>query len=123
MTHLSAKRSATALVMTAVLAVPGAAAARTPTERFVPDGPDAGLYCGKDYSKNAVTGDYCVHLKATVASSPQGVAKDGDSSWDGARIGGIGALALVVAAAGSAGLRQRRSAAATSGGSGSPATS
>jgi hypothetical protein len=122
MTRTSAKRSMTALVMTAALAVPGASAARTPTERFVPDGPDAGQYCGKDYSQNSVTGDFCVRLRATVASSPQGVAKDGGSSWDGARIGGIGALALVVAAASSAEIRRRRSAASTTASPGSPAT-
>ena len=122
MTHMSAKRSVTALVMTAVLAVPGAAAARTPTQRFVPNGPDAGLYCGKDYSQNSVTGNYCVRLKAAVASPTQAVDKDGGSSWDVARVGGIGALALVVAAAGSAGILRRRGAASTTGSSGSPAT-
>jgi hypothetical protein len=121
MTHMSAKRSATALVMTAVLAVPGVATARAPTG-FVPDGPDAGVYCGEDYSQNSVGGDYCVRLRATVASQPRGAAKHGDSSWGGGRAGGIAALALVVAAAGTAGIRQRRSAAATSDRPGSPAT-
>jgi hypothetical protein len=115
MTRMSVKRSATALVMTAALAVPGAATAGTPNDGFVPDGPDAGVYCGKDYSQNSVTGDYCVRLNATVAPAAQGGAKDA-GAWSGdERTCVIAALALLIAAAGGTAFLRRRTARSTSG--------
>ena len=122
MTIMSASRRATALLVTAVLAVPGVATARTPTERFVPDGPDAGLYCGKDYTQNPVGGDYCVRLRATVASPQQGVAKHTGTSGSDGRTRLIAALGVLLAIAGGTGVLRRRTAASTSRSHGSPAT-
>ena len=120
---MSASRTATALLVTAALAVPGAAAARTPSERFVPSGPDAGVYCGKDYSQNSVTGDYCVRLRATVASPQQGVAKHTSSPGSEGRTRLIAALGVLLGAAGITAILKYRAVAPRGRSHRSPATS
>jgi hypothetical protein len=141
MTPIPPRRSAAALVITALLALPGAAdasagaagddspalgpgtaTARTQAVRFVPEGPTAGTYCGKDYSQNSVGGDYCVRLKASASSPPQNVVSRGGSSWGDAGARAVAALALVLAAAGSTTVLRRRRAASGARGHRSPAT-
>jgi hypothetical protein len=141
MTPIPPKRSVAALVMTALLALPGAAdasagaagdhspalgpgtaTARTQAVRFVSDGPTAGLYCGKDYSQNSVGGDYCVRLKASPSSPPLNVVKRDGFSWGDAGGGAVAALALLIAATGGAAVLRRRRAASGARGDRSPAT-
>jgi hypothetical protein len=131
MARISSKRKAAALVTTALAltAIVAPSAGALPDKgvqgstgaqsagavgRFVPEGPDAGVYCGKDYSQNSVTGDYCVRLKATPSLPPIAAKHDG-FSWGDAEAGAGAALALLVAAAGSTTvLRRRRAVAAAS---------
>jgi MYXO-CTERM domain-containing protein len=81
-----------------------------------------GVVCGKDYSKNSVSGDYCApraHSTTTVrsaTSSPpaQVVVKNDGFSWANAAAGAGMALAIGLVAAGAAvAIRRRRPAAPT----------
>jgi hypothetical protein len=124
------RRRLEALAMTALLALPAAAAASAGATgahapaagqgaaaaraRFVPQGPDAGLYCGKDYGQNSATGDYCVRLKATSSPPPVVVKHDG-FSWGDAGAGAVAALALGVATAGGTAVLRRRRATPSAG--------
>ena len=68
--------------------------------------------CGKDYSKNAATGDYCA-TPTTKASStfvpPAPAASSSDDfAWGDAAVGAGGALALVALAGGAATVTRRR---------------
>jgi hypothetical protein len=76
----------------------------------MPDGPDSGLYCSKNYSQNPLGGDYCVRLKATASPPPQSAVGRG-FSWGDAGAGGAAALALILAAAGTTAVLRRRRAA------------
>ncbi len=133
MTRISLKRTVavavTVLALTAMAAPTASAeqgsASSQPTQaagRFVPTGPDAGLYCGKDYSQNSATGDYCVRLKATCSSPAPVAAKQDGFSWGDARAGAGAVLALVLAAAGGIAVLRRRRAASATRVHGSPAT-
>jgi hypothetical protein len=134
MTRIAPKRTVAVLLTAAALAAPAAgavpaeqvhgSAANQPapaTARFVPDGPDSGLYCGKDYSRNPMGGDYCVRIKATASPPPQSAVKRG-FSWGDAGAGGAATLALILAAAGCTAVVRRRRAASRARGHGSPAT-
>jgi hypothetical protein len=69
--------------------------------------------CGKDYSMNSATGDYCKSLTDTSSSTvepPAPLASSGNSdfAWGDAAVGAGGALALVVLAGGAATVTRRR---------------
>jgi hypothetical protein len=106
-----------ALIALAASAVaPVAAGARTlPADP--PASHDVGITCGKDYSRNSVSGDYCAPKTssapsiATRTTSPptQVVVKhDSGFAWGEAGMGAGGALALVAIAGGSAFALRRR---------------
>ena len=134
MTRIAPKRTVAVLLTVGALAAPAARAAPAEpvqgkadtqpapaTASFVPDGPDSGLYCGKNYSQNSVGGDYCVRLKATASPPPQSALKRG-FSWGDAGAGGFAAMALIVAAAGCIAVLRRRRAASRARGHRTPAT-
>jgi hypothetical protein len=106
MTPISPRRRLAALVTTALAIT--AIAAPTAGARFVPEGPDAGVYCGKDYSQNSATGDYCVRLKATSSSPAPTAGKHDGFTWGEAETGGAALVLLIAAAGGTAVVRRRR---------------
>jgi hypothetical protein len=121
MTPISPKRTVAGVLVLAAIAAPTAGASPAEqvqgsasshsapaAQRFVPYGPDAGVYCGKDYSRNSATGDYCVRLKATTSSPLQNVVKHDDFSWGDAGTGAGAALGLLIAVAGSTVVIRRR---------------
>lgn len=138
MTHLAPKRTvAGVLAVAATVACAAPAAGALPADqvqgspdpqsapasaRFVPEGPTAGLYCGRDYSQNSAGGHYCVRLKAATASPPQNHLKDDGSSWSNAELGAAAALALLLAGAGSTAVLRRRRATSGPRGPRTPAT-
>jgi hypothetical protein len=70
--------------------------------------------CGKDYTKNAATGDYCATPTSTSSSSftPAAPVASGGSddgfAWGDAAVGAGGAIALFALAGGAATVTRRR---------------
>jgi hypothetical protein len=89
------------------------------------------MTCGKDYSRNSVTGDYCVTTASTApstlpaSSSPTPVVTTDDSgfAWGDAGAGAGGAFALVALTAGGVIVLRRRHGPSTPDERRSPATS
>jgi hypothetical protein len=115
-------RNLALIAVTAAALFPAAASATYQGGGSPADGHDVGLTCGKDYSRNSVSGDYCVRYSSSpksvpaVKSSPraQTVAKHAGFSWGDAGAGAGGALALILAATGgTAVLRHRRALSST----------
>jgi hypothetical protein len=104
--------------LTTTALVPAAAAA---------SGHEAGLICGKNYSKNSATGDYCVErsssLSATSPLPPQVIVKHDGFSWGDAGAGAGAAFAVMFAAAGGTVVLRRRRTSSPAPGQRSPATS
>jgi hypothetical protein len=72
--------------------------------------------CGKDYSKNAATGDYCAPVSESSSSTlvpPPAPASSSSSSddfaWGDAALGAGGALLVVALAGGAMTVTRRRS--------------
>jgi hypothetical protein len=105
----------------AVIAVAGTALLPPTALAMVPRQDGAGsagaaLICGKDYSKNSVSGDYCVRrvpasapAATPISSQPtRVVVRNQGFSWGDAFAGAGVALAIVLTVAGGATLRRRR---------------
>jgi hypothetical protein len=98
-------RNAALIAMAVTALAPAAAGARpVPADNSV---------CGKDYSKNAATGDYCAPLSKTSSSTsipaaPAASSGSSDFAWGDAAVGAGGAIALVALAGGAATVTRRR---------------
>ena len=90
------------------------------------------MTCGKDYSRNSVTGDYCVTTSGVSAAPvdlpasapPDAVVATDDSgfSWSDAGAGAGGVLAVVALTAGGVIVLRRRHATSSADQRRSPAT-
>lgn len=88
------------------------------------------MTCGKDYSRNSVTGDYCVTtasatpsaLRASSSSTPVVTTEDSGFAWGDAGAGAGGAIALVALTAGGVIVLRRRHGPSTPDERQSPAT-
>jgi hypothetical protein len=102
-----------ALVAVAVSAVaPAGALATVDGSRTV-----AKQHCGKDYSRNSVSGDYCEPASSAIPvtaptspapAAPIVVTHDAGFSWGDAGVGAGGAIALIGVTAGGAIAFRRR---------------
>lgn len=115
-------RRLAALTAVATALVPAAAAQARPAGADLQQ--PAGYTCGKDYSRNSVTGDYCVRTTSPgarfgLASSARSVSADQPTrvvvtksdgfSWDSAAAGAGVALAATLLTAGGLIATRRRS--------------
>jgi hypothetical protein len=68
--------------------------------------------CGKDYTKNAATGDYCAPVSdassTLVPPPPVSSPSDDDFAWGDAAVGAGGALLVVALAGGAMTVTRRR---------------
>jgi hypothetical protein len=112
-------RNLALIALAASAAAPVAAGARPlPADAQSSTGHDVGITCGKDYSRNSVSGDYCTpkasgstSAVATPTTPPtvQVVTKhDSGFAWGEAGLGAGGTLALVAIAGGGAIAIRRR---------------
>ena len=105
-----------ALIAVAATAIAPAGAAARPDLGPIPR--DGSMTCGKDYSRNSVTGDYCASTKSVSAAPftlpasapPEPVVATHDSgfSWGDAGAGAGGVLAVVALTAGGVIVLRRR---------------
>lgn len=109
----------------AVMAIAAAAVAPA-TAAAVPlsdgsDGHPNAFVCGKDYSRNSVSGDYCVRrvpssVVAPVSTPPAHVTVSQHGfAWGDAFAGAGAAVAIAATGVGAAGLRRRRRSRSVSG--------
>jgi hypothetical protein len=109
-----------ALIAVAATAIVPAGAVARPDLGPIPR--DDAMTCGKDYSRNSVTGDYCVTTKSAAPVSlpatprPEPVVTTDDSgfSWSDAGAGAGGAIAIVALTAGGVIVLRRRHGPSTS---------
>jgi hypothetical protein len=122
-------RNMALIAVTASAFVPAAAAAKpgdgaygvTMHDSGISAKHDSGTACGKDYSRNSATGDYCAFRSSsptsvtspTPAAAAPVVTKGDGFSWGDAGAGAGGALVLVLVAAGGTTVLRRRHASST----------
>ena len=119
-----------ALIAVAAAAIAPASAAARPDLGPIPR--DGSMTCGKDYSRNSVTGDYCVSTKsvspahfalpATPRTEPVVTTDDSGFSWSDAGAGAGGVLAVVALTAGGVIVLRRRHGSSSADQRRSPAT-